>query len=227
MDLSLDEAGALLGKNGRQLRYLIRDGRLPARKVKGRWVVAADELPLTDDQQRAALDRLRDLRAAVDEALAPGAAGATKLTGEGGEAGQAGVAGQAGAGGPKRRFSIADLRAFQAGHAAFRAVVDCCGRDDPAARQLERSLDHLSQGCHGFHPPEKAEEYTAARKAAASAALQLLLGGAPDDGERAALVARIEQAYIPEVAGLIRATERRARRARFDRYGVGAFGGRP
>jgi len=69
MYLSLQQAADRLGKSARQVRYLIQTGRLKADKVGGRWMVSAQELPLSDGQ-RAAIDRReRQLHAAVEEGL--------------------------------------------------------------------------------------------------------------------------------------------------------------
>ncbi len=40
MQVSLSEAAVILGQFGRQVRTLIKTGRLPARKESGRWTIA-------------------------------------------------------------------------------------------------------------------------------------------------------------------------------------------
>ncbi len=51
MDISLPEAAQLLGKTERQLRYLIREQRIRAKKVGQRWTVDGDSPPLTAAQR--------------------------------------------------------------------------------------------------------------------------------------------------------------------------------
>ncbi len=201
MDVSLAEAATLLGKSPRQVRYLIKTGKLKARKDGARWRIEIDELPLGEKQRRAANARARELRDAVEAALAPVENAAHKARG--------------------KRFSVQDLRAFRSGEPVFRAVVEAVGEDDPAGLQLRRSLDALAQGCHAFRPPDKAARYEAAREAAASAVVSLLLGGPQGDEARRALADRVEQEYLPDVSSLIRVTERRGRRTRFDRFAGG------
>jgi hypothetical protein len=46
MLLSLPEAARRLGKSERQVRYLIRNGQVPAQKTGGRWMVDSESLPL-------------------------------------------------------------------------------------------------------------------------------------------------------------------------------------
>lgn len=74
--LSLADAAALLGKSRRQVRYMIQQGRLPARKVAGRWVIEREELPLSRGQERAVARKAAALAQAVDAALAPAMRGA-------------------------------------------------------------------------------------------------------------------------------------------------------
>jgi excisionase family DNA binding protein len=44
--LSAEEAAAALGITPGRVRVLIRAGRLPARKLAGRWVVVRDDLAM-------------------------------------------------------------------------------------------------------------------------------------------------------------------------------------
>ncbi|MCC2868226.1 MAG: helix-turn-helix domain-containing protein, partial [Candidatus Accumulibacter phosphatis] len=48
MHLTLEQAAALLGKTRRQVVYMIEQGRLPAQKVGGRWVI--ERAALTTDE---------------------------------------------------------------------------------------------------------------------------------------------------------------------------------
>jgi excisionase family DNA binding protein len=45
MDLTLPEVAARLKLPERQIRYMIKTGRLPARKVADRWLIAETDLP--------------------------------------------------------------------------------------------------------------------------------------------------------------------------------------
>ena len=71
MDLSLTDASRLLGKTPRQVRYLIKNGRLPARKVGNRWVIDSEALPLSQGQLQAARRRAQAVKDVVEEALGP------------------------------------------------------------------------------------------------------------------------------------------------------------
>ncbi len=53
MKLSLSQAAECLGKTRRQIRYMIQQGHLDARKEGGRWVVDSEHLPLSDAQQQS------------------------------------------------------------------------------------------------------------------------------------------------------------------------------
>ena len=69
MELSLAEAAVQLGKTPRQVRYLIKQGRLRATKRAGAWLVDSADLTRSDAQVEAALSKQAQLRAAVEEAL--------------------------------------------------------------------------------------------------------------------------------------------------------------
>ncbi len=149
MDLSLDQAAALLGRSVRQVRYMVEKGRLPAKKDGARWTIRREDLPLSDAQlhQRARqIDRLQDR---VEDALHVQAA--------------------------PPRFSTGDLKAFQVGRPLYLAVSQQLGADHPAALALRRCLLALGLGCHRFHAAEKGQAYREARDAAATAAVELLL----------------------------------------------------
>lgn len=201
MDLSIPEAATLLGKSERQIRYMIKQETLKAKKVGGRWMIESEDLPINEGQRRAAESKLHRVREAVDQVLEPVAA-AERATGP-------------------RRFSVRDLRAFKEGEAVLRQVVDKLGWENEAAQKLRLALRSLAQGCHAYHPPEKLARYTNAREQAASAVVDLLLG---EDGE--ALSDRLEQDFLSALGGLIRSTERSGRRRRFDDFGRGGRSGR-
>ncbi len=70
MQLTLQQAAASLGKTRRQIQYLIQQGRLPAKKVGGRWYVESAGMVQDPVPNR----RCRDQAwfGVVDEAHAPG-----------------------------------------------------------------------------------------------------------------------------------------------------------
>lgn len=186
MDLSLAEAARLLGKSERQLRYLIKTGKLPARKVEGRWRLVREELPLTPGQERAEeVKRQRAARVAL-EVLQPAADGSD----------------------PRRRFSVRELRAYREGAPLCRSLAAELGADHPAARSLREALMLLACGCHEFHGRDKAGYYARAREQVSRAVMSLLL---EDDEARGDLVEQIEQSLLPALGGLIRQAERRGR----------------
>lgn len=153
MELSLTEASHLLGKTPRQVRYLIKLGKLSARKDRGRWVVQSEDLPLSEGQLRARSRKVHELRDAVDEAL--GAAGRVA----------------------DRRFSVRDLRAFVHGADAWRRLVGTLGPEHPATAALEEALVAMTRGCHRFHDRDKRQAYAEAREHAARATALALLSG--------------------------------------------------
>ena len=70
MTLTIKQAASQLGMTVRQVRYMIQQGKLAARKIQGRWIIDSGDLP-TSDQRVAAGDRkARQLRGLVDDALA-------------------------------------------------------------------------------------------------------------------------------------------------------------
>ena len=71
MDVSLTDACRLLGKTPRQVRYLAKKGELRAKKVAGRWLVDADDLPLSEGQKAARAGKEQALRETVEKALGP------------------------------------------------------------------------------------------------------------------------------------------------------------
>ncbi len=102
MEISLSEAATILGKSERQVRYLIKTERLPARKAANRWLIEDTDLPLSDGQRRAVAARLGTAREAFDKGLKP-AAKAAKKTKE------------------DKHYSVTDLGAFRIGFEIWRS----------------------------------------------------------------------------------------------------------
>ncbi len=211
MELTLKEAATVLGKSPRQIRYLIKAGRLPGKKQGSQWRIASDDLPLTDAQRASLADRLEAARAAFEKGVAP-VARAT-----------AGDQGSRGKGKGKKSYSVNDLLVFQAGEAIYRELARDLGEDTPAARNLFNALAMVARGCHSYNSSDKASRFIEAREMAATTVVDLLLREAPDSPSRA-LAGRIEDEVIPKIAGLISSNEKRSKRGRFDRFGAGSRG---
>jgi hypothetical protein len=194
MELSLEDAATKLGKSVRQVRYLVKLGRLPARKVAGRYLVtmpasgclSGDEpAPSSSSSSPRATAQQRKqsaLRAAVEDAL--------DLPPQ------------------QRRYSLRDLKAFLVGLPLYQQALDRLGPEHGACRALRQLLENLSRGCHRFDSADTAEAYRAARDAASQAVCELLLS--PGTGSEA-LVDGIEQDLMAALAGLLRRLQPRQR----------------
>ncbi len=212
MKLSIAEAATVLGRSQRQVRYLIQTGRLAAKKRQGRWSIDSADLPLSDAERQALVERSQVARDAFEQGLEPLVKAArTAPEKPAGEAADA-----------KRGYSVTDLRAFQAGAEIYRDVRRQLSPEDPAAGQLFEALALLTRGCHCYHPKEKASRFSEARELAATAVASLLLFGDEQADGRSKLARRIEQELIPKVAGLVASYEKRSRHGRFDRFGSAA-----
>ncbi len=183
MQLSLTQAAQLLGKTRRQVEYLIRQGRLPAKKVGGRWQIDETDLPLSPGRRQAERRRADHLRDAAAEVLDRSA--------------------------PRPRYSMRDLQAFAAARAIWQDSAGTLAPEQPARPHLRHAIEQLAIGCHRFDNKDKAAAYHAARDALSLAACALLLDG---DEALEVLAARIEDEAIPAVAGLMRRAERKRRR---------------
>jgi len=201
MEISLKEAATLLGKSERQVRYLIKHGRLKATKVGGQWRVANADLTFTEGQREAVAERLDAARETVTAALEP----ATKATA---------------AKERKRQYSVRDLEAFQAGAEVFHALQQSLGEEARGCALLYDALVLVARGCHSFHPQEKARRFHEARDGVASALVEILLkeGQRP---ETAGLAERMEQELIPKIGGLVATHEKRSRKTPSSRFGRG------
>lgn len=187
MKLTLEQAATRLGKSQRQVLYMIQQKRLPAEKIAGRWFIdseAAEPL-LNEQQQNNQTRKQRQLRAAVDSALAL----------EPDEQRQA-------------RYSIRDLKAFQIALPVYRTACQEFGSDHAATRLLRQVLEHLSQGCHRFDQEDKATAYRAARDAASLAVCELALAES-DAANR--LLYTLEQDLMAAMAGLLRRVDKSRR----------------
>jgi len=200
MELTLSEAAVALGKTERQLRYAIKEGELPARMERRRWIVKSSDLPLSDSQRAAMAAQVRTARTAFEKGLEP-AAKATEAKED------------------DKTYSVTDLIAFQSGIEVHEDFVKKLGADDPACAQLVAALTGVSKGCHSFHPNDKARHFTEARDRMATLIAELLLHVGKGRETRQALARRVERELIPKVAGLVARQEKRSRGSRFERFG--------
>jgi excisionase family DNA binding protein len=182
MLLSLSQAAEQLGKTRRQIRYMIQQGTLPAQKQGARWVIDSDALLLDPSRREARARRDDRLRDAADRALGPR---------------------------PPNRWGLRDLKAISIGLPLYRRCVELLGEEALPARELRAALDLLAVGLHRYASADKREAYSAARDAAARAAMALLLS--PTEGSDA-MLDEIERELMPAVAGILRRTDRRGRR---------------
>ena len=179
MQLTLEQAADLLGKTRRQVVYMIEQGRLPAKKVGGRWTIERADLAVDDATRQRSNQRDVRFRAAVEEALTPAA--------------------------KNRRYTLGDLKAVQLATPVYRELLTRGSAAQPAALQMRACLDHLAVGCHRYDRREKTMAYRAARDAASLAAMALWL--ATTDGAEPLLDA-IEQELLAAIAGILRRSER-------------------
>lgn len=209
MELSVAEAASVLGQSQRQVRYGIRRGSLPARKVGGQWRIDSTDLPLSEKQRQALQSRLEVAGRALEEGLRA----ARKATSDGPE---------------KKHFSVNDLEAFRSGRSILGDARAGLGASDDACRSLEAALVQVAGGCHCFHPADKARRFAEARDQVSTAVAALLIapaGGGKDDLRRD-LVARLEQELLPRIGGLLARHEKRSRKDRFERFGSAPGGSR-
>lgn len=201
MHLSIAEAATVLGKSERQVRYLIRQGKLKASKEGARWRIESENLPLSQAERQQLGDKLATAREQVAAAFEPLA----KAT-EGTDAAKT-----------TERYSVRKLAAFEVGRELYRELTATLGESHPATAVLFDALVHLTQGCHAYRPEDKARSFGEARRLAATATAHLFVD---QDGRGEALAARLEQELIPKIGGLVAAQEKgRRRSSRFDRFG--------
>ncbi len=181
MNLSLEQAAKLLGKTRRQVLYMIDQGRLPAQKIGGRWVINREDLAIEPDTQQRAVAKQARFRATIEEALTPG--------------------------NKERRYTVRDLKAVQVATPVYRQLIERGAGCETAAAHMRACLDQLAIGCHRYDRREKTAAYRAARDAASLAAMELLLR---DDNEETALLDAVEQDLMPALAGLLRRSEKGA-----------------
>jgi excisionase family DNA binding protein len=148
MQLSIQQTASILGKTRRQLLYMIEQGKLPAKKVGGRWVVERDDLRLEPEQQQRASQKETRLKDVIEEALTPG---------------------------KERRYTLRDLKAVQLAIPVYQQLVALGSAGEQAGAHMRLCLENLALGCYRYDRQEKTLAYRAARDAASLAAMELLL----------------------------------------------------
>ncbi len=183
MKLTLEQAASRLGKSVRQIRYMIKEGQLPAEKVAGRWFIDSDDLSTDSVRQKTSERRQRQLRAAVEEALEVDTPEERQ-----------------------KRYSVWDLKAFKIGVPLYRETCKALSEEHPAATALRFALTELCRGCHRFDRAAKAEAYRAARDAVSEAVCELALADTEPAGR---ILRELEQEMMAALAGLLRRVDRR------------------
>ncbi len=156
--MTVSEAAARLGKSERQIRYMIRQGKLRAKRPGKAWLIDLADVPAggLSEGQTAARERVA---ARID-------AEATKVSGD------AHVDG-------RRRYSLTDMKAYQIAQPLLARCVTELDAGHAATALLRCSLEHLGTGCHWFERDLKSAAYHDARDAASRAVVALYLDGAP------------------------------------------------
>ena len=122
MQLSLEQAAEALGKNRRQIKYLIEQGRLPAIKIGGRWVIEREDLQMDEATQQRSSVKQAQLQASIEEALQPS--------------------------GKKRFYTVRDIKAVELATPLYRNLMKRGKKFEKAAQHIRDSLDQLVVGCH-------------------------------------------------------------------------------
>lgn len=186
MYLTVAEAAARLGKTPRQIRYLLKQGQLDARKPGKSWQIDV---------------------ASLDAHVAPGVVAHRERVADRVDAEVAAVTPEP----PptsRRRYSLTDMKAYQIAAPLLARCHTDLGPEHDATRLLRASLDHVARGCHRFERDEKAAAYRDARDAASHAVCALYLDG----GDAAREIATtIEQELMATFAGLLRRLSKRRR----------------
>jgi hypothetical protein len=188
MILSLPEVARLLGQTERQVRYLIKTGKLLAKKDGGRWVIEREALELSPGQERALSRRAQALSTEVDRALKPFLER-----------------------GKKPSYSVRDLAALTTCRALLVTARSLLDHQHLVLRSLELAIVELCRGCYRYHVPDKRAAYQAAREQVCEALAGLLIASdrAPENAAALdALAQQVEAELLPALAGLLRRIER-------------------
>ncbi|MEM7678310.1 MAG: helix-turn-helix domain-containing protein [Myxococcota bacterium] len=181
--LTLPEAAALIGRSERQIRYLIQQGKLAAKKQGRRWLVDKSALDKMPERRRRHAQRLESMEATVRETLSLPAEGEN----------------------PK--WSVLSMRVVTYARSVHTAVVETFSESHPAAVAAASTVRCLVRGGHAFRPADKLAHYATARTAACDTLTEVLLAPL----ETQALIRQIESDLLPALAGLLRRAEKKQR----------------
>jgi hypothetical protein len=184
MELSLQQTDDILGKTRRQVLYMIDQGRLPDKKVGGRWVVDRADLQVDAEMKQRTSQKQERFKAVIEDALSPGR---------------------------ERRYTLRDLKAVQLSTPIYSQPAARGPAWEKVTTYMRECLDQLALGCYRYDRQEKTAAYRAARDAASLACMELLLRTAT--GQQEPLLDAIEQELMPAFAGLLRRNERRLERS--------------
>lgn len=176
MLITLEEAATRLGKSPRQVRYMIRQRTLVAKKLAGRWMIEEEALGLPAPQRAAEQRKADALRTTIERTLDE--QGSSR----------------------RRPTTVSDLRAFRQLLPLHRAVAAALGEEHRAAATTFEALKRLALGCHRFHKEHKVNAYGGARDVLAEAVVALLVVGTRDAD---AWAAQLENDVLPSVVGLL------------------------
>lgn len=185
VQLTIEEAATRSGKSERQIRYLIKLGRLTAHKAAGRWLMQSeqvDQVAGSPRRQKAAARKQAKLREVVEDTLPAQPKG--------------------------RRYSLRDLKAMQVGVPLYQQLCTTLGEAHPAVTALRQGLAWLARGCHRYDLDQKLDAYQRGRDEISLAACALVLDQASAPALLAALCT-IEDELLPAVAGLLRRIDNR------------------
>ena len=184
MEVTLEEAAARLGKNVRQVRYMVSQKTLPARKQGRRWLISEEALPTSSKQKSVAGNRRHRLERKVERVLNEDD-------------------------GTSRSYSVQSLRAFQTALPIYKQAENHLGMNHQAVGYLYECIEHIAMGCHRYLRNDKAAAYREARDLAARSVSALLLLGNEETRE---LSDTLEHELMPTLVGLLKRSEGHSRR---------------
>jgi len=197
MDLSVIEAAGLARVSPRYMRNLIRDEKLPAKKVNGQWKIKKEDLTVLFPELQAEFNaKLSEVRASVDQTL-------DKV------AQKHGVRGYG---------SVQDLRTWRQFEPVWQEIqkLSGAGADEERLIRAKRSLAAFAgmvvQGYHEWNRKVKRASYETARRRLAAGITHLLLYNAAVPERVVAVteaVQTLERDVMVSLSGLIRTMERR------------------
>ena len=182
MELSLKEAAQNLGKSVRQIRYLIDQKQLPARKLGARWFIREEDLPLSPGRRQARIHKVERAAHAMEQVLVQKS--------------------------PKdqKSYSMTQLKAFQVGRELLQELETSLAQEHPISELLREALLEIASAFHAFNRSEKKLRFSKARDLSSRAAALILL----HQPKLETLAQSLEQQLIPKIGGLLRHLERKS-----------------